>query len=70
MPSLLLKRAYKKDCQNEEEKLEKGNEYKRQDADMGAGAGSHYGHGKSGVTSYRDNTDFSVVNSECGYFTA
>ena len=40
LPSLLLKRAFKRDCENEEEKLEKGNEYKRQDEDMGDGFGS------------------------------
>ena len=43
MPSLLLKRAYKRDCQNEEEKLEKGNEYRKMDADMGSGAGGVLG---------------------------
>jgi hypothetical protein len=29
MPSLLLKRTYKTRCENEEERLEKGNEYKK-----------------------------------------
>jgi hypothetical protein len=36
MPSLLLKRAYKRDCNNEEEVLEDGENYSREDADMGA----------------------------------
>ena len=67
MPSLLLKRAYKRDCQNEEEKLEKGNEYRRQDADMGAGAGSQYGHGKSTAEYNRDNTDFYNFLKHSGY---
>ena len=58
MPSLLLKRAYKRDCQNEEEKLEKGNEYKRQEADMGYGAGSKYGHSKAQIRADNNNTDF------------
>ena len=67
MPSLLLKRAYKRDCKNEEEKLEKGNEYKRQDADMGTGAGSQYGHAKSRVAPNRDNTDFYNFLKNSGY---
>ena len=67
MPSLLLKRAYKRDCQNEEEKLEKGSEYKRQDADMGAGAGSKYGHAISRPESNQDNTDFFNFLKHSGY---
>jgi len=47
VPSLLLKRAYKRDCENEEEKLEKGNEYKREEADMGSGAGATFGRGRA-----------------------
>ena len=35
MPSLLLKRSYKRDCINEEEDLEAGDNYKKEDADMG-----------------------------------
>ena len=35
MPSLLLKRAYKRDCNNEEEDLEDGDNYSSEDADMG-----------------------------------
>ena len=67
MPSLLLKRAYKRDCQNEEEKLEKGNEYKRQDADMGTGAGSKYGHGVTRSESNKDNTDYFNFLKYSGY---
>ena len=66
-PSLLLKRAYKRDCQNEEEKLEKGNEYKRQDADMGTGAGSKYGHGVTRSESNKDNTDYFNFLKYSGY---
>ena len=67
MPSLLLKRAYKRDCENEEEKLEKGNEYKRQEADMGTGAGSHYGKAKSGSAPDKVNTDFYNFLKYSGY---
>ena len=56
MPSLLLKRAYKSPCENEEEKLEKGNEYKKMEAEMPIGGGAQYGKGK-GDTIER-NTDF------------
>ena len=58
MPSLLLKRAYKRDCQNEEEKLEKGNKYKREDADIGNGEGAQYGQGKYIREPNNINTDF------------
>ena len=67
MPSLLLKRAYKRDCQNEEEKLEKGNEYKRQDADMGYGAGSHYGRATNKLNVDNMNTDFYNFLKYSGY---
>ena len=58
MPSLLLKRAYKRDCQNEEEKLEKGNEYKKQEANIGDGIDAHYGHGQTRTELRNINTDF------------
>ena len=67
MPSLLLKRAYKRDCQNEEEKLAKGNEYKRQDADMGAGRGGKFGHGMTRAESNKDNTDYFNFLKYSGY---
>ena len=67
MPSLLLKRAYKRDCQNEEEKLEKGNEYKRQDEDMGTGAGSKYGHSRNQARTDNYNTDFYNFLNNSGY---
>ena len=67
MPSLLLKRAYKVECENEEEKLEKGNEYKKMEADMGLGAGAEYGKGM-GVTIERNiNTDFYNFLKNSGY---
>ena len=67
MPSLLLKRAYKVECENEEEKLEKGNEYKKMEADMGLGAGAEYGKG-TGVTIERNiNTDFYNFLKNSGY---
>ena len=43
MPSLLLKRTFKTEFENEEEKLQKGNEYKKMEADMNAGTGTGYG---------------------------
>ena len=67
LPSLLLKRAYKRDCQNEEEKLEKGNQYKREDADMGTGAGARYGSSKP-TSAYDENyTDFYNFLKNSGY---
>ena len=67
LPSLLLKRAFKRDCENEEEKLEKGNEYKRQDEDMGDGFGSRYGHRKSIVKLENGNTNFYNFLKNPGY---
>jgi len=67
MPSLLLKRAYKRDCQNEEEKLEKGNEYKRQEADMGTGAGSQYGHAIAQSEAGNIYTDFYNFLNHSGF---
>ena len=67
LPSLLLKRAFKRDCENEEEKLEKGNEYKRQDEDMGVGFGSRYGHRKSIVKLENGNTNFYNFLKNPGY---
>ena len=67
MPSLLLKRAYKRDCENEEEKLEKGEDYKRQAADMGTGAGSNYGKGRSSAVLDTINTDFFNFLNNSGF---
>ena len=66
LPSLLLKRAFKRDCENEEENLEKGNEYKRQDEDMGDGFGSYYGRKKI-AESKNDNTNFYNFLKYFGY---
>ena len=68
MPSLLLKRAYKTECENEEEKLEKGNEYKKMGADMCSGAGSGYGKGKALTYERSTNTDFYNFLKYSGYF--
>ena len=67
MPSLLLKRTYKRDCENEEEKLEKGNEYKKMEADMGTGAGSRIGHGRAEEGEFNINTDFYNFLKNSGY---
>ena len=67
MPSLLLKRKYKRDCENEEEKLEKGNEYDRRDADMGAGAGGAFGRGRAEGVEKNINTDFYNFLKNSGY---
>ena len=67
MPSLLLKRTFKRDCDNEEEKLEKGNEYKRMEADMGAGAGSGVGRGRAEGSEININTDFYNFLKNSGY---
>jgi hypothetical protein len=67
MPSLLLKRAYKRDCENEEEKLEEGAEYEKIDAKMGnrkpkmARAGKEEGKQKGA------NTDFYNFLKNSGY---
>ena len=67
MPSLLLKRAYKTKCENEEERLEKGNEYKKMEADMGYGAGSAYGNAKAETVQRMVNTDFYNFLKNTGY---
>ena len=67
MPSLLLKRKYKRDCENEEEKLEKGNEYDRRDADMGTGAGGAFGRGRAEGVEKNINTDFYNFLKNSGY---
>ena len=67
MPSLLLKRAYKRDCINEEEKLEKGNEYQRMDADMGTGASGAFGRGIAESPEKNNNTDFFNFLKNSGY---
>ncbi len=67
LPSLLLKRAYKRDCQNEEEKLEKGNEYKRMEADIGEGAGGALGKGIEENDEKNINTDFYNFLKNSGY---
>ena len=67
LPSLLLKRAYKRDCENEEEKLEKGNEYKRMEADMGEGAGGAFGKGIGETGEKNINTDFYNFLKNSGY---
>ena len=67
MPSLLLKRAYKSECENEEEKLEKGNEYKKMEGDMGSGAGAEYGKGKGASIERGINTDFYNFLKNPGY---
>ena len=67
MPSLLLKRAYIRDCENEEEELEKGNEYGRMDADMGKGA---TGAGRKRKEEVKDKgiyTDFYNFLKNSGY---
>ena len=58
MPSLLLKRAYKKDCTNEDEKLEKGDEYHKMEEAMGSGAASSMGRGINQLTKKSFNNDF------------
>jgi hypothetical protein len=65
-PSLLLKRAYKRDCENEEEKLEKGNEYKKMDADLGKGAGGTLGRKREDGLTLK-NTDFFNFLKYSGY---
>ena len=67
MPSLLLKRKYKRDCENEEEKLDKGNEYKRIDADSGAGTGGTLGKGRDEGAEKNINTDFYNFLKYSGY---
>ena len=67
MPSLLLKRTFKRDCENEEEKLEKGNEYDRKDADMGPGVGSSFGRGMAKGDEININTDFYNFLKNSGY---
>ena len=67
MPSLLLKRAYKSSCENEEEKLEKGNEYKKMEAEMPIGGGAEYGRGTGDVFERSVNTDFYNYLKNQGY---
>ena len=57
-PSLLLKRAYRKECDNEEEKLEEGNEYKRVEADLGHPGAGQKSRGISEGYRRGINTDF------------
>ena len=67
LPSLLLKRAYKRDCENEEEKLEKGNEYKKMDADMRPKVGASCGRGMADSLEKSINTDFYNFLKHSGY---
>ena len=67
MPSLLLKRTYKEECQNEEEKLEKGNQYNKMEADIADGAGGEFGRGKIESAERIINTDFYNFLKYSGY---
>ena len=67
MPSLLLKRAYKKDCTNEDEKLEKGDEYHRMEEAMGSGAASSMGRGINYAAKKSFNNDFYNFLKFSGY---
>ena len=67
MPSLLLKRRYKNECQNEEEKLQKGNEYKKMEADMTYGASGDIGKGMVDIIEIDVNTDFYNFLKYSGY---
>ena len=67
MPSLLLKRAYRKDCTNEEEKLEKGNEYAKMEEGMGSGATGSVGRGIMSDTKKSFNNDFYNFLKYSGY---
>ena len=67
MPSLLLKRTFKTEFENEEEKLQKGNEYKKMEADMNAGTGAGYGKGKKDSAERSENTDFYNFLKNSGY---
>ncbi len=57
MPSLLLKRVFIRDCENEDEQLKQGEEYNREKAIMG-GTDTKSGRKKYGQTEKGYNTDF------------
>ena len=67
IPSLLLKRAYKKDCENEEEKLEKGNEYKKIEEDIDYSRESNFLNRRIEKEQKLVNTDFYYFLQNPGY---
>ena len=67
IPSLLLKRAYKRDCVNEEEKLEGGENYEREEAQLGKGNIGGGRRGKDIGSGKEVNTDFYNFLKNSGY---
>ena len=66
MPSLLLKRAFKRDCNNEEEALEGGDNYERMDEDWDKSTKKRPKYA-SKPEKDRDNTDFYNFLKYSGY---
>ena len=65
MPSLLLKRSFKKDCKNEEEKLEKGNEYKKEDASIASAPKAGVGSGYRNVNEETYSDIYNFLQNSC-----